>query len=116
MAKFYGEIGYGIQTEIKSGVWDEVIETRNYYGDVIENTFRPSQGDGVVDDISISNKISIVADTFAYQHFYAIRYVVWLGAKWKVTNVSVQSPRLILSIGGVYNGSGGPQAGVSESS
>lgn len=114
MAKFYGEIGYGIPMELRPGVWDEMIEERSYFGDVIENSFRNTQGDGVVDDINVNNKISIVADTFAYQHFHTIRYVIWLGVKWKVSNVVVQSPRLTLSIGGVYNGFGGPTNGVPD--
>lgn len=104
MARFYGAVGYGISTEIRPGVWkDENIE-RNYYGDVIRVNRRLESPDKVNEDINISNEISILADPFANENFHLIKYVVFMGAKWKVSNITVQLPRLILSVGGVYNG------------
>lgn len=103
MSKFYGAVGYAETVETSPGVWEEQITERNYYGDVIRNTRRLQGADKVNDDINISNEISIVADPYANDHFYAIRYVVFQGAKWKVSNVDVQYPRLILSLGGLYN-------------
>ena len=103
MPKFYGAVGYAKTVEISPGVSVEQITERNYYGDVIRNTRRLQGADKVNDDINISNEISIVADPYANDHFYAIRYVVFQGAKWKVSNVDVQYPRLILSLGGLYN-------------
>ena len=73
MAKFYGKIGYAVRM------------------------------DKLNDDVNISNEISIVADPFAYQNFHAMRYVEFMGAKWKISSVEVQYPRLILTVGGVYN-------------
>lgn len=103
MPKFYGAVGYVKTVETSPGVSVEQITERNYYGDVIRNTRRLQSADKVNDDINISNEISIVADPYANDHFYAIRYVVFQGAKWKVSNVDVQYPRLILSLGGLYN-------------
>ena len=103
MSKFYGAVGYAETVETSPGVWEEQITERNYYGDVIRNTRRLQSADKVNDDINISNEISIVADPYANDHFYTIRYVVFQGAKWKVSNVDVQYPRLILSLGGLYN-------------
>lgn len=103
MPKFYGAVGYAKTVETSPGVSVEQITERNYYGDVIRNTRRLQSADKVNDDINISNEISIVADPYANDHFYAIRYVVFQGAKWKVLNVDVQYPRLILSLGGLYN-------------
>lgn len=103
MPKFYGAVGYAKTVETSPGVSVEKITERNYYGDVIRNTRRLQSADKVNDDINISNEISIVADPYANDHFYAIRYVVFQGAKWKVLNVDVQYPRLILSLGGLYN-------------
>ena len=104
MARFYGAVGYGVSTEIRPGVWkDEIIE-RNYYGDVIRVNRRLESPDKVNEDINISNEISILADPFANENFHLIKYVVFMGAKWKVSNITVQLPRLILSVGGVYNG------------
>ena len=104
MAKFYGEIGYAETTETAPGVWTDVVTERKYFGDVIKNTRRLEAGEGLNDNLTINNMVSIVADPFAYQHFHAMRYVNWMGALWKITNVEVQRPRLILTIGGVYNG------------
>ena len=103
MPKFYGAVGYAKTVETSPGVSVEQITERNYYGDVIRNTRRLQSADKVNDDINISNEISIVADPYANDHFYAIRYVVFQGTKWKVSNVDVQYPRLILSLGGLYN-------------
>lgn len=103
MAKFYGEIGYAETTETAPGVWTEGITTRNYRGDILRNTRRWQSGENLNDDLVVNNLISIVADPFAYQNFHTIRYISWMGALWKVTNVEVQRPRLILTIGGVYN-------------
>ena len=106
MGKFYGKIGYAETRETTPGVWTEEITERNYTGDIIKNTRRWQSGDSLNDDLVINNIISIVADPFAYQNFHAIRYIMWMGASWKVTNIEVQRPRLILTIGGVYNRNG----------
>lgn len=106
MAKFFGEIGYGETAEVppNSGVYKDVITVRNYYGDVLRNTRRLDSGEKLNDDLSVSNSISIVADPYAHEHFFAIKYLKWAGALWTVTDVEVQFPRLILKIGKVYNG------------
>lgn len=103
MAKFYGIIGYSDTTETKPGVWEEIVTERNYSGDSIKNTRRWQTGESLNDDLTINNVISIVADPYAYQNFHAMRYVKWMGALWKITNVEVQRPRLLLTIGGIYN-------------
>lgn len=105
MARFYGAIGYGVSVETYPGVWEESVDERFYTGDVIRNARRLEAGEKVNDDITVNNSISIVADAYANNHFFAMRYVEWMGVKWKITNVEVQRPRLILTIGGVYHGS-----------
>ena len=104
MAKYYGAIGYAESKEVEPGRWEEDITVHNYYGDVMRNTRMLQNSDGVIDNINISNQISIVADPFAYKNFHSMRYAEYMGTKWKVTNVEVQYPRLILTLGGVYNG------------
>ena len=105
MAKFYGKIGYIDTVETSPGVWEEQITERNYYGDVIRNTRRLQTADKLNDDINISNEFSIVADPYAMNHFYSMRYIEFMGAKWKISNVDASTyPRLILSVGGLYNG------------
>lgn len=104
MAKFYGNVGYVKSVETDPGVWREQAIEHPYYGDVIRNTSRYQPSGGVNDDININNSISIVADPFANENFQHMRYVVFMGAKWKITNAEVQYPRIILTLGGVYNG------------
>ena len=104
MAKFYGAIGYVETVETSPGVWEEQITERNYYGELVRNTSRFQVSDQINDNVNIANEISIIADPFATQNFHAMRYVEFMGAKWKITNVEVRYPRLILTIGGVYNG------------
>lgn len=104
MAKWYGKIGYAATVVTKPGVWEEEITERMYYGEVNRNTRRLQGSSQLNDDINIANEISILADPFAYQNFHAMRYIEFMGAKWKISNVEVKHPRLILTIGGVYNG------------
>jgi len=105
MAKFYGKIGYaGESVETSPGIWEDNIVELVYSGDIIRNTRRLQEGQQLNDDLTVGNSISIVADAYANEHFFAIRYVEWSGALWSVKEVEVQSPRLLLRLGGVYNG------------
>ena len=115
MSRFFGPIGFVTHEEnpVGSGIWVEVATEKNYRGDVQRNTKRWDSGEHLNDELNIGNTISIVADPYASGNLFAIRYVKWLGSYWKITNVEVQPPRLILSLGGVYNG---PTAGTSDDS
>lgn len=106
MARFFGKVGFGESTETfsGSGIFDDEIREYNYRGDIVRNTRRLDTGDDVNDDITVNNSISIVADTYAIEHFLFIKYVKWAGVLWTVTSVEVRSPRLILNLGSVYNG------------
>ena len=112
MARFFGRIGYGesVEDDAGSGVWVDEITERSYYGDVIRNIRSLREGENLNSDLSVQNSISIVADAYANDHFFAIRYVEWAGALWTVSSVEVQSPRLLLSLGEVYNGPTAPVA------
>lgn len=101
--RFFGEVGYAETFENAPGVWQEKVFTRRYTGDVLKNVSQMQSGENLNDDLNISNRFSIVADSFAYENFYRMRYIYWLGEKWKVKSVEVQRPRLILTVGGVYN-------------
>lgn len=102
--KFYGAVGYGQNVESAPGVWADVITETSYIGDVMRNTRRLVDGSKVNDDLTVGNLISIVADAYALENFFAMRYVVWNGTRWVVSQVEVQPPRLLLTLGGVYNG------------
>lgn len=104
MAKFYGAVGYAESVKTAPGVFEDIITERKYYGDVIRNSRQLREGEYLNNDLTVGNSISIVADAYASNHFFAIRYVEWAGALWTVADVTVQSPRLLLRLGGVYNG------------
>ena len=107
--KFYGIVGYCESVEEtgdREGNFRDVCTEKKYYGDVLRNTRKyDSNGDSTLDDLNVNNSFSIVADAYAYQNFHKMRYVEWMGAKWKITSVDATNrPRLILEVGGVYNG------------
>ena len=103
MGKFYGEIGFSKTVEGVRGVWKSEITTRKYYGEVLKNVAKTQAGEGLNDNLTIDNRLSIIADPFAYENFSSMCYVEWMGTLWKINSVEVQRPRLILTIGGVYN-------------
>lgn len=103
MAKWFGKIGFSETKETKPGVWEEIITVREYYGDVTRNTRRFQSSENLNDNIVVSNDISIVADPYAIQNFHSIRYIEFMGTKWKIDNVEVSYPRLILTLGAIYN-------------
>lgn len=104
MAKFHGKVAYSILIETAPGVWTPQLTEREYYGDVIRESRQWTNSGNVNDNLNVSNRISIVSDDFANTNFSAMKYVVWYGQYWNVTTVEVQRPRLILTLGGVYNG------------
>jgi hypothetical protein len=106
--RFFGTVGYATSAETAPGVWQEIITEYPYYGDVIRNARRleqPSQTPPVVNPgIALENSFSILADAQAYANFKSMRYVSWEGSKWQITNVEHRRPRLILTIGGQWDG------------
>ena len=104
MGRFYGKVGYAESVENRPGVWTDKVTEYYYYGDVLRLNSYWRTSSGVNDNLTIGNQISIVADEYAYQHFSRIKWVDFQGVKWKVTSVDVQRPRLILTLGGEYNG------------
>lgn len=103
MNKFYGSIGYATTSELGPGVWGEVITTREYYGDIIKNVSQYRNSGSLNDNLNIANKFSIVADPYAYENFHSMKFIEYMGARWKITDVEEQFPRLILTVGGIYN-------------
>lgn len=104
MSKWFGKIGYCETIETSPGVWTEQITEREYYGDLLKVSKKTQSSENLNDNITISNQISIVADPFANENLRLISYVTFMGTKWKITSADVQYPRIILTMGGVYNG------------
>ena len=97
-------VGYGEQIDVGNGIWEDVITERQHFGDILRNTRKFREGESVNDNLVLANSVSIVADGFASENFSRIRYVVWRGAYWTVTDIEEERPRLILRLGGIYNG------------
>lgn len=104
MNKWFGKIGFVDTVEIRKGVYKPNVVEKQFYGDVLRNTRRYENGQSVNDDVNISNQISVLADSFAIDHIHTIKYIEFHGAFWKVSSIDIQMPRLILTIGGVWNG------------
>ena len=106
MAKYYGDVGFRTSSETESGIWEESIVERPYYGDILKNYVRNSYRDNMttIKTPECNNSISIVADAYANENFHNIVYATFMGTKWTISNIDVQYPRLILALGGVYNG------------
>lgn len=104
MAKWFGQIGFAVTEETAPDVWVEHIVERSYYGDVLRNVRSTSTVNQVNEGFNISNQISFVADPYAKENFYRMKYVIFMGAKWKINEVEVQYPRLIMQLGGLWNG------------
>ena len=102
--KFYGPVGFTEMVEKRRGVYVEEPVEFNYAGDVLKRSVRYQNGESINDNLNVQHQISILADPYARKHFYQLKYVKWMGAAWKVTDVAVQYPRLVLTLGGVYNG------------
>lgn len=108
MSKWSGKIGFAEYSERLdgtrgTGIWEEVIIEHQYYGDFLKNYRTLNKDAQINNDVDISNQISFVADPYAYENFHKIRYAEFMGTKWRVASVEVQYPRLIASLGGLYN-------------
>ena len=102
--KWYGKIGYALTEDGKDGVWTPVMTWKQYYGDVQRYTRRVEGAQNVNDDLNISNTISILADPYAFENIGYMKCIEWMGTLWEISSIDISYPRMILSIGGVYNG------------
>ncbi len=104
MARFSGNVGYIIEEETAPGVFTQEPIERQMFGDILRSSGSFGAGDKVNSDVRIQPRISVVGDAFAYAHFYDIRYVEYLGHKWDISYIEILRPRIILTLGGRYNG------------
>lgn len=102
MARFCGIIGFASTEQTIPGVWSEKIIEKRVYGDVIKNRQKTVSSNINTESI-ISNEFSILANPYIQDNIPNIRYIQYRGVKWNVSSVDIEYPRLILSLGGVYN-------------
>ena len=100
--KWFGEIGFNEEIEEEPGVYVPKLIKRNFFGNVLDLTWREQQADKINTDLHISNKLSVVADPYLRSNFQKIAYVQFEGAKWTVSSVKVGVPRLELTLGSLY--------------
>lgn len=104
MTKFYGDIGFVETVETAAGIWEPVVTSRKYFGDVTRNQRRYQENtQSVNDNLNISNEISILADNYALEHYGSMRWVEFQGVKWKITWINLEYPRIVLTLSGIYN-------------
>lgn len=103
MAKFYGAIGFAESEEIKPGIFKDRIVEHFYAGDFQSSKQQFESSDQHLDDVNFADDLSIVSDAYAFEHIAYLKYVVIDGTKWKIRAAEKKYPRLILTIGGVFN-------------
>jgi len=103
MAKFHGNVGYAVQVETAPGVWVDQVIDRSYRLDINRNQQRWQTSEYVNENFNIDNEVSIIADPYAYENLQFIVYVEFMGTKWKVKSLSINRPRIVLQLGGLYN-------------
>lgn len=104
MPKYFGKVGFAESVETAPGIWEDRIVERSFYGDIVRDLRRLQNRTKLNDDVTITNSFSIVADKYAYANFHKIRYLEYMGTKWKVESVDASTPpRLTLDVGAVYN-------------
>ena len=105
MARFFGEVGFAeANVETSPGIFEDIIVEKKFKGDIIRNTRRFQDGSTIVDGITLDNYIRILANQYALERVNAMRYVIWNGVRWEISSVEIQRPRLLLTLGGIYNG------------
>lgn len=102
MARYYGKIGFATQSETRPGIWEDTIEERPYKGDIMTNTRRFDTSEGINDDVVLSNRFSVVSDAYLLSHIPAMRYLEYMGTKFKIVSAEIERPRVSISVGGVY--------------
>ena len=102
MAKYYGNIGFATQAETRPGIWEDTVEARPYKGDVLHSGRRYEQSESINDNLVLTNRFSIISDAYLLAHIPELRYLEYQGAKFKITSVELERPRVTISVGGVY--------------
>lgn len=104
--KYSGNAGFRItDVEVEQDVFEPQVVVKKVRGDVVTSRYRRDQnGDkSTIDNIRITNQISLVADQFFMKHISNLLYLEYQGVKWKVESFTIRPPRVILDLGGVYN-------------
>lgn len=103
MARYSGLVGYVTQEETVPGVWSPVENPRTMKGEIIrQSSTNPDHGK-INSDISLNHRVSLWGDAYAFDSYYAIKWIQIDGRKWEVTSVEIKRPRIIVTVGGLWN-------------
>ena len=106
MAQYSGMLGYVMPAkEDPPGIWkpSAVVEKLGR-GDLIGQTINNEDVGGLSDGITINNQLSIIMDPFVNKNLESLKYVILYGTRWEIKSMTINRPRVILTLGGVYNG------------
>ena len=115
MARYHDKVGFLIfEDDQTTGIASSTVVERPYYGEVLDHTRRWDSTEHINDDLVLSNQIAITANDYAYAHMSSIAYAKWMGQNWKVTSIRVKKPKIVLTLGGVWNGATATSAETSD--
>lgn len=101
--KYYDKIAYSYHVESEPGIFEEAYHEQYYYGDVIQNGRYIRNNDKINDDVTVNTRISVIADAALNHNFGSIRWVEFMGQKWKAESVVPEPPRLVITLGSLYH-------------
>lgn len=105
MARYYGRVGFKIaEDDQTTGIVRNTVVEKPYFGRIIEHSRKWQGSDSATDDLVLANQIAITANDYAFNHATAIAYAVYMNGRWKVTDIRIKRPEIILTLGGIYNG------------
>lgn len=107
MAKYSGKLGLVYpDAETAPGIWaPEKVEEVSVKGDTLNlsKSYSPSS-QSINDDLTLSKRVSIIASSDLIADTASMRYLTYLGQRWKIVEIDFQRPRLIFTLGGIWNG------------
>lgn len=105
MPKYKGIVGYITEVETSTDIYESVPVEKERILTLEKNSSTWNGSEKVNYDVSLSNRLSFIADPFARTNYQSIRYIIYNGAAWDVLSIDISNPpRIFLTIGGIYNG------------
>lgn len=101
--RYSGVIGLAETSETVPGVWTPTITEKKVFGDVLQQSRRYDSGQQINEDLHLQNRLSVVYDSELLEKFTTAKYITWNSSKWKISSIEIQQPRLVISLGGLYN-------------
>jgi hypothetical protein len=103
MAKFTGKVGFIEFVESEPGLFRPVVIEKSFSGDLLLDRRGWKASEHTSGDVFVSNRISLLANADLVNNLANIKYVIFMGVKWKVATFEILLPRVILTLGEVYN-------------